>query len=401
MAVFKVKLGSREGELAIREAHGYSLEQVREQLTSEGYFVFSIQRRIDWRGWIGLRRRISAKALITFNKELRGLVRAGLPIADSFDILLERMKAGPLRTMLTDVREKLHAGRALSDAFADHTDLVPRYYPALLHAGESSGDMVSVLDRFIEQEGRIRLARKRFLQAMTYPALLMGAGLIAMFIILTRAMPQFAAFYNNARRELPPVTKVVIGLSDWATTWFGWVLVGGFLALIAAHLFLQTDRGGLIGERLIRRLPLIGRLWYLSSRNIFAHTMRMLTAGGVPVPQALAITADAVPARTFGLELRAAHARVLEGATLQQALDDETSFDSDVGEMIRIGEATGNLGEMLDYLAESGEENAEDTLALLSSLIAPLMLLFVGLLIAFLVVAMYLPMFGSYDAMLE
>jgi len=401
MAVFKVKLGSSDGELAIREAHGHSPDQIRDQLTREGFFVFSVQRRFDWGTWIGYKRPIPAKTFITFNKELRGLVRAGLPIAEGFDILLERMKPGPLRTMLEDVRDKLHAGRSLSQAFADHTERIPRYYPALLHAGESSGNIVEVLDRFIIQESRIRNARKRFLQAMTYPVLLMGAGLIAMFIILTRAMPQFASFYSGTQRELPTVTRVVIAVSDWATAWFGWVLVAALVALVAGHLFMQTERGRLLGERLLRRIPLIGKLWVLSTRNIFAHTMRLLTEGGIPVPEALAITADAVPARLYARELERAHAAVLEGAGLHEALAEHTSFDGDVAEMIRIGEATGNLGEMFAYIAESGEERAEDTLALLSSLIAPLMLMFVGLLIAFLVVAMYLPMFGSYDAVLD
>ena len=401
MAVFRVKLGSSDGELAIREAHGHSGSEIREQLTREGYFVFSVRRRLDWGSWIGFKRAIPPKTFITFNKELRGLVRAGLPIAEGFDIVLERMKRGPLRTMLEDVRDKLHAGRSLSQAFADHTERIPRYYPALLHAGESSGNIVEVLDRFISQEGRIRNARKRFLQAMTYPVILMVAGLIAMFIILTRAMPQFASFYSGAQRELPTLTRVVIAISDWATLWFAWVLAGAFAALIAGHLFLQTDRGRLLGERLLRRVPLIGRLWYLSTRNIFAHTMRLLTGGGIPVPEALQITADALPSRRFASELHAAHAALLEGDSLHGALDGHTSFDGDVAEMVRIGEATGNLGEMFAYIAESGEEQAEDTLALLSSLVAPLMLLFVGLLIAFLVVAMYLPMFGSYDAVLE
>ncbi|MDJ0838963.1 MAG: type II secretion system F family protein [Acidobacteriota bacterium] len=401
MATFRVKLGTSDGELATREAHGNSVDEITAHFVNEGYFVFNVQRQLDISGWVGLKRKIPSKQFITFNKEFRGLVRAGLPIAEGFDIILKRMKPGRLRTLLEDVREKLHKGQSLSEAFRSFGDVIPRYYSALIHAGEQSGGLTEVLDRFIEQEGRIRRARKRFLQALTYPSILLGAGIIAMYIILTRAMPQFTEFYNSADRQLPPITQVVMDLSNWVGAWSGWLIGGALATLVLGHLYLQTENGGLMGERLVRRVPLVGRLWYLSSQNIFARTMRMLTHGGIPVPQALAVVAGAMPSRLFGKELSRAHEAVTRGESLQEALDAKTSFNEEMGEMIRIGEATGNLGDMLDYLAESGEEQAEDTLAMLSNLVAPLMLLAIGLMIAFLVAAMYLPMFGSYDAMME
>lgn len=398
MATFRVKLGTGDGQLTVREAHGNSAEEVSAFFTGEGFFVFSVERRMDMATLVGLRRKLPAKQFITFNKEFRGLIKAGLPVAEGLDIILKRMKQGRLRNMLESVRESLHKGRSLSQAFGDFESIIPRYYPALLLAGEQSGGLADVLEQFIDQESRIRAARKKFVQALTYPALLLSAAVVAMYIILTRAMPQFASFYATSDQELPALTEMVVGFSNWLSAWWGWLLIGTFAVVMSIWFYFQTEAGGLLGERLIRRLPLVGRLWYLSTRNIFTRTMRMLTMGGVTVPNALSVTAGAIPSRLFSSNLRQAHGAVMQGMTLQEALDSETDFDEDVGEMVRIGEATGNLAEMFDYLSESGEEQAEDTLALLSNLVAPIMLLLVGLLIAFLVVSMYLPMFGSYGS---
>jgi len=378
-------------------AHGNSLEEVQANFVREGYFVFSIRRHMDFAEMFGLKRKISSKKFITFNKTFRGLVRAGMPITEGFEILLKGMAPSKLRTLLEAVREKLHKGQSLSEAFGDFVDIIPRYYPALLHAGEQSGGLTEVLDRFIEQEQRIRQARKRFAQALVYPAILTGVGLISMYIILTKALPQFTSLYQSTDQSLPAVTEFVMGISSWFSVWYRHLFVSLIVAAICLQVFFRTEKGGFMAERLLLRVPLVGRLLALQNQNIFSRTMRLLTQGGIPVPQALAVTAGAVPMRSLGKELHVAHQEVLGGKTLHEALEHNTGFSEDVAEMIRVGEATGNLGDMLDYLADTGEEQSEDNLEMISNLVAPLLLLLVGLMIGLLVVAMYLPMFGSYD----
>jgi len=401
MAVYKVKLGAADGQVLERQTHGGSGEEIRRNFQSEGYYVFSVTRAFDPLSAFGLGRRIPTRRFIAFNKELRGLIRAGLPIVEGLDITLKRMREDRLKSLLVQVRRRLTHGESLSQAFAAFPGAVPRYYPALIHAGEQSGGMVESLDRFIEQEERLRKARKRFRQALTYPALLIIVAAAAMYVILTRAMPQFAALYEGGQRDLPALTRAAMGLSDWFAAYRWHTLIALAAVVIGSWLFFQTERGARLSERLLSATPLAGSLWRLHNQNIFARVMRLLIAGGVPVPQAVAITAEAVPSRALGRQLQQVHEDLMGGDSLQDALDRRAKLGDTAGELLRVGEATGSLGEMFAHIADDGEELAEDKLELISNLVAPLVLLAVGLLIAVLIVAMYLPMFGGYQSILN
>ena len=398
MATFKVKIGTSDGELAIRHVHGHSQAEVHENFTREGYYVFSVTRALDLPSLFGLRKGISPAKFIMFNKEFRGLIRAGLPIVEGLDMLLRRMKENRLKSVLLQVRENLSRGESLATAFRSFGDIIPRYYPALLHAGEQSGNLAEVLDRFIDQEERLRKTRKKFLQTLTYPAFLMVVAMVSMYIVLTRAIPEFAGLYRNSGRELPASTQFVMAMSEFLTNWYGELFFGTIFLGLAIFIYLRTDHGGLVGERLLHRIPVVGSIWALQYQNIFSRTMKLLLQGGIPVPEALSTTAGAVPSRLFGSELKQVHDDLVQGDSLHEGLEKHTRLPEMFPEMVRIGEATGTLDEMFDYLAEHGEERSEDYLELVSNAIAPLMLLLVGLVIAFLVVSMYLPMFGSYDA---
>lgn len=399
MATYKVKIGSADGTVMIRNAQGREPAEIRQSFQNEGFYVFSVTRAFSLREWLGIQRRIPRRKFIMFNKELRGLVKAGLPIVEGLDILLKRMKPGPIRQMLETVRSKLTQGESLSEAFRHFEDVIPRYYPALIHAGEQSGDLVEVLDRFIIQEERIARARSRFLQTLTYPSLLIIVGIVSLYLILTRAMPQFAAIYTDAGQDLPMLTSVVIGISNTVINYHRWILLFTFAAMVAGFLYLRTAKGKRIWERTLRHMPIVGALWNLQNQTIFARTMRMLLSGGVPVPQSLSVVAHAVPSLVLSSELKAAHHDVVQGASLQDALETHTQLSDLAGEMLRVGEASGTLTDMFEHLADHGDEMAENRLETISNLVAPLVLLVVGIVIALFVVAMYLPMFGSYNAL--
>jgi len=397
MANFKVKLGSGDGSVLYRTIHGQSAAEVMQHFQREGYYVFSVVKTLDLANLMGFQKRIPRPKFILFNREFRGLVKAGLPIVEGLDILLRRMRPSPIQALISEVREQLTKGRSLSQAFQSFGKLVPSYYPALLHAGEQSGNLVEVLDRFIDQEERFRKTRKKFVQTMTYPLLLLLVGLASMFIILTRALPQFTSMYTEAGKDLPTVTQIVVTISNFFQTYSLHLLIGGLLFLVLGQIYSQTQAGQLARERLVRRIPFIGVLWTLQNQNIFARTMRLLLDGGVPVPQAVANASTAVPSKVFGMELGAVHQALTRGESLQESLETHTKLDPMVAEVVGVGEATGTLGEMFTYVAEHGEEKTEDVLENISNLIAPLVLLIIGLIIAFVVVAMYLPMFGTYD----
>jgi len=397
MAIYNVKLGSNEGDVIFRRARGSSAPEIAAQFRGEGYYVFSIKREFSASRFLGLQRKVPIKDFLVFNKEFRGLVRSGIPIVEGFDILLKRMKDTPMKDMLQEVREALTRGESLSTAFQRYGDEIPRYYPALIQAGEQSGGLSEVLARFISQEERIRKARKKFRQALTYPMILLMAGIMALYVLMTRAMPEFAALYQSADQQLPLLTRMVIGLSDWFAAWSLHLLVASAGAGIFLFSYFKTERGARVGEKMLLSIPILGTVRLLQNQNIFSRAMRLLIDGGVPLPQALAIVADAVPSRVFGADLHKVHGDLIQGEPLQESLDRHARLTEMASEMIRVGEATGTLAEMLEYVAEHGEEKSEDYLEMVSGMVAPLMLLFIGLLISFLVIAMYLPMFGSYE----
>lgn len=239
------------------------------------------------------------------------------------------------------------------------------------------------------------------MQALTYPTILLVAGFAAMYIIMTRALPQFATLYEGSDREMPLLTRIVVSVSNWLGANGVYLTIALLGIVVAVWLASRNERGAAALERLWRRLPLVGRLWALQNQNIFARVMRLLLAGGVPLPEAMTITAGAVPGRVVRDEIERAQKDLVTGGSLQDAIEKHCQFDETVGEMIRIGEGTGGLDEMFGYLAEAGEEQAEDLLELISNLVAPLVLLLIGLTIALMVVAMYLPMFGSYSALAD
>lgn len=399
MATYKVKLGSSEGELFTRQVHGHSPLEVRKQFQSEGYFVFSISPVFNLAGLLGMRKKVPHRQFLIFNKEFRGLVKAGLPIVEGLDILLKRMKPGRLRTLIEAVRGKLRSGESLSGAFSSFEDIIPSYYPALLHAGEQSGNLGEVLDRFIKQEDRLRRTRKKFVQSLTYPVILLCVALVSAYIILTKAMPQFTAMYSQSQKEIPWITQVVVAASDWLLVWYPYLFGGIILFALFTKIYSATENGARMLERLLFLFPILGSMWSLQNQNIFARTMRMLIGGGITVPDSLRITANALPSPNMRRQLGSAHSDILSGQSLQEALERHTRMEDMVGEMISVGESTGTLNEMLDYLAEAGEEKSEDYLERFTNLVAPIMLVGVGLMIAFMVIAMYLPMFGSYDTL--
>ncbi len=397
MANFRVKVGSGNGEVVIKEAVGPTAAVVREKFLDDGYFVFNISRNWSINDISQLGRKLSTRQFILFNREFRGLVKAGVPVVEGLKMVVERQKPGALRAMLGQVHDRLIQGDPLSQAFAGFEGLIPAYYPALLVAGEQSGRLPEVLERFISQETRMQKMRSKFRNALTYPLFLLVVGMAALYVILGRAMPQFAGLYRDSAQDLPLATEIVMALGDIVSQHAGTIglaMLGLFALLI--YVF-KSGWGQQLIERVIWRIPIIGSLWRLQNQNAFAWTMNMLLAGGVPVPEAMLVAARSAASPKVRAQILAAQAAVVTGSSLVQAIDDHVEFEDVLGDMVKIGESTGTLDEMLAYVAENGEEHAGDQLELISNVFAPFLLLLVGVTIAALVMAMYLPMFGVAD----
>lgn len=394
MPLFIAKLATADGKHVERRLNARNSDEARRYFRDDGYFVFSIKRASVF---LGSDKRVPLQDFLLFNRELAGLIRAGLPIVDGLGILLNKMESSGLKNMVTQIRERLIRGASLSEAFHDFQHLVPAYYPTLLHAGEQSGQLVNVLEKFINQEERKRKAIKKFRQALTYPIILLSVALVALYVILGMAMPEFTALYRGTDQELPLLTQYVITFSEALAANLPYILVGGLALLILAGVLSTQLFFQIMMEHVLFRTPVLGSIWSLHNQNSAITSLRLLLQGGLPMAQALKTLAGAVPSRLLGRQLELVWNDVLCGAELSQSLDDHVPFDPRVVEMVRIGETSGTLDEMLEHLMVYGEERLDDQLEWISGMVAPLLLLIVGGFIALLVLAMYLPMFRVTD----
>lgn len=399
MPEFILRVGTPEGDVIERPVVAPSLRAAQEEARRQGLHVFGARRGSyklrDLLPRIG--RAVSTEQFLLFNQELLALVRAGLPIVQSFDIMLERQKNPRFREILGEIREKLTSGVALSDAFAAYGNLFPPIYSTSLRAGERSGDLEGVIKRFLRYQKLIVNLRKRVIGAMVYPVILilLSGGMI--FIMMTYVVPKFATFFEGFGQELPWFTQLLINV---ATMMRENVLLA--LGVTAAAVFLINrwikTRGRVVWDRFKLRIPLVGGVMHRFAIMQFTQSLGTLLAGGTPMVPAIEIASQSVTNSLVSTKISGIVQNVREGEPLWRSLDN-TGVVSDLAiEMIKVGESTGALTEMLANVSEFYDEEIESRLTRLVAAIEPLILVFMGGVIAVLLYAFYLPLFRLSQA---
>jgi type IV pilus assembly protein PilC len=395
MPEFIFRVGTPEGDVIERHVRAASLRAAREEMVRLGLHVFEAKRGALTVGDFlpRMRKAISTEHFLHFNQELLALVRAGLPIVQSLDIMLERQKNVRFREILTQIREKITSGVALSDAFASYGDMFPAIYSTSIRAGERSGDLEGVLKRFLRYQKMIVNLRKKVIGAMIYPAVLLLMSTAMIFVMLTFVIPKFAEFFTGFGAELPWFTLLMINV---ATTMREnvWLVLGG--TIVAAFLlrrWANTTTGRLIWDRIKLRIPLVGGVLHRFAILQFTQSLGTLLSGGTPMVPAIEIASESVTNQLVATRIAGVVQNVREGEPLWRSLD-STGVMSDLAvEMIKVGESTGALTEMLTNVSEFYDEEIESRLARLVSAIEPVILVFMGVVIGVLLYAFYLPLF--------
>jgi type IV pilus assembly protein PilC len=393
MPHFTVRVGTPEGDVIERQVQAASARAAQEEMRRQGMYVFDAKRgAFSLRELLPRRRAVSTERFLLFNQELLALVKAGLPIIQSFDIMLERQKNIAFREVLTDIRDKVKSGVALSDAFAAYGDLFPPIYSTSLRAGERSGDLEGVLRRFLRYQKMIVNLRKRVVGAMIYPVILIILSSVMVFIMLTVVIPKFTEFFAGFDAELPAFTRIMIGISMFLRQNF-LVVVGGTAGAIFLLRKWITTSGRLAWDRIKLHVPIVGGIFHRFAVLQFTQSLATLLGGGTPMVPALeiasqSITNQAVSSRVFGIVQN-----VREGEPLWRSLETTGVIGDMAVEMIKVGESTGALTEMLGNVSEFYDEEIESRLARMVAAIEPLILVFMGLVIAVLLYAFYLPLF--------
>ncbi|MFZ2492963.1 MAG: type II secretion system F family protein [Thermoanaerobaculia bacterium] len=394
MPEFIVRVATPDGEIVERHVSAISPRAAKAEMQRQGLFVFETRR-----GAGSLRdllprfgRAISTERFLLFNQELLALVRAGLPIVQSFEIMLERQKSPRFREILTDIRSKITSGMALSDAFASYGDLFPPIYSTSLRAGERSGDLEGVIRRFLKYQKMIVALQKRVVGALVYPAVLVALSGVMIFIMLTYVIPKFAQFFEGFGAELPLFTRFMIA---FATGLRANVVLT--LVVTAAVVFFSrrwaAGPGRLMWDRIKLQIPLVGGILHRFAIMQFTQSLGTLLAGGTPMVPAIEIASQSVTNQLVATRIAGIVQNVREGEPLWRSLE-TTGVVADLAvEMIKVGESTGALTEMLSNVSEFYDEEIESRLTRLVAALEPIILVIMGGVIAVLLYAFYLPLF--------
>lgn len=394
MPEFIVRVGTPEGEITERHVKAVSARAAQEELQRQGMHVFGTKR-----GALSLtdflprsRRAISMERFLTFNQELLALVKAGLPILQSFDIMLERQKNLAFRDILDDIREQLKSGVALSDAFASYGDLFPPIYSTSLRAGERSGDLEGVLRRFLRYQKIIVDLRKKVIGALIYPAVLISLSIGMVFIMLTYVIPRFAEFYAGFDAELPAFTRFMIKLAMFLQSNVVLMLIFIVAAVILFRRWVSTT-GQVLWDHFKLKIPLAGGILHRFALMQFTQSLGTLLNGGTPMVPAIEIASQSVTNKLVSERITSIVHSVREGEPLWHSLE-STGVITDLAiEMIKVGESTGALTEMLANVSEFYDEEIQSRLSRVVAAIEPIILVIMGGVIATLLYAFYLPLF--------
>jgi len=399
MAQFVCRMALPTGEIVERTVAADTEAALRRELEDKDMLVLELRRKNPFFAALGdalaMRPRIPAREFLFFNQEFSALLRAGLPILTSLDILIDRRKNLVFKKALENIRVRVKGGESLSEAFTAQGDLFPKLYGASLASGERSGELPNVLKRYISYTRSIMTIQKKVVGALIYPAILVCVSIVIVVIMLFKVIPAFATLFVTLGTTLPWQTELLVNLATFLQSMWkpiSALAVGG----VVAFLLWKRSPAGRVGfDRLKMGLPLVGGVIRDYAQNRFTRTLSTLLAGGIPLVTSLELAARAVGNFVFEKELLGVTVRVREGQPLWESLE-RTGYVSEMAvEMVKVGESTGSLVEMLDNASEFSEEEIDYRLSKMVTMIEPLMLVFMAVIVTGMILAIYMPLFQA------
>jgi type IV pilus assembly protein PilC len=399
---FVLKYADARGEVHSQTEKGASAQEIRERYTQQGFLVYSVKPKgagISLSGEIaipGRRKKLNLEKFLIFNQQFVTLIRAGLPILKALDLLAERLTDPKLTPYINAVRDDVRKGVLLSEAFRLQ-GIFPKIYVTSVLAGERSGSLVEVLERFITYQKLALAVRKKIMVSLMYPCVLIVLVILVMVFLVTYVVPSFATLYSSMSAQLPIMTIYLISIGTAAQKY---VLVYAAAVAGLVALFLWWRRTESAQERIDRvkiKIPLLGTIWIKYQVAQFARVLSTLLTGGIPLMQGLDTAADSLGTPLLRKTLEKAGRMVREGQTLASSLAATGVFPELAVDMVEVGESTGALPAMLTSVAEFYEDDVNTRMTAILSLIEPAIMIFMGGFVAFVLIALYLPIFSLAD----
>jgi type IV pilus assembly protein PilC len=393
---FVCRVGTPTGEVVERTFRAQDEATLRLDLEQQGYYLFKVRRGF---GQMSFRKRKVAPYLVLiFAQELAALLKAGLPLVQSLEVMLERQRDPTFRASLTAVRDKVKAGTALSEAFRAEGDLYPPIFAASLVAGERSGALENVLRRFSQHLRLNQQLKKKAVSASVYPMVLVAMMVILTGVMLVVVIPQFQGFFEGLGGELPIPTQVLMGIASVLRENAALILTGLGIGAFLFWYWLRKESSALKLDQAFLRVPYFGGLVRMYATSQLMRTLSTLLGGGLPLVNSLETSAASIGNRAMARAVGGSTRLIREGASLTTALESTRMFETLPLEMVKVGEQTGALGEMLGAVAEFYDEELETRMATILSLVEPVLLVLMAFLVAGMLLAFYLPMFEAISA---
>jgi type IV pilus assembly protein PilC len=399
---FRCRLGTPGGEIIEGVYAADSEDRLRREFEEKGLYVLAIRRagRLAFGSFsLPTRARISTREFLVFNQELATLLKAGMPLVQSLDILRRRVNNPLFKSVLDDVYDRVRAGSSLSEAFETHGSMFPGVYTASLLAGEKSGNLEQVIRRYVSYVKVVSGVRRKTISALIYPAILLVLSLVVVALLVLKVVPAFTGYYEQFGGDLPLSTRMIVAVSAFATSYLGVVVVGVVAAVVLVWLWLKRPGRRQLFDSWILRVPAAGPIVRKFETSQAARTLATLLSGGIPLVNAIDVSARAIRNHYIARELQTAGQQVREGRALAAAMNDSGAFPDVAIKMVEVGEQTGALQEMLNSLADFYDEEIETNLDRFVTLVEPILLIVMGIVIAGLLLALYMPLFNLSNAL--
>ena len=392
MTEFLVRLADERGRVLEQTHAAATAEELRARFTQGGYYVYSVKAK-GLLGGSGSKKKVKLETFLVFNQQFLTLIKAGLPILGSLDLLGRRQKIPHFRAQLEDVAARVKTGESISGAFEAQGGF-PLVYTTTLLAGERSGNLEEVLQRYLEFQRVSLTFRKKLKASLIYPALLVVMVVGLLTFLITFVVPRFAELYEQLGTHLPALTVFLLDLGRNGQKYGIYVALVVVVLGFLIYRWVKTEAGATMVDRVRLALPVFGGVWVKYQVGLFARTLSTLLTGGLPLVPSLETAARAIDSRQIGKAVMQSVGTVREGKGLSASLAATKVFPELAIEMIEVGEATGALPQMLNSVAEFFEEDVQTNLTAAMSLIEPAILVFMGIVVVVILIALYAPIFS-------
>ena len=391
MTEFLIRLADERGRVQEQTHAAATAEELRARFTQAGYLVYSVKPRSTFGG--SSKKKLKLDMFLVFNQQFLTLIKAGLPILGSLDLLAKRQKDVGFRAQLEDVATRVRTGQSLSEAF-DAQGNIPTVYTTTLLAGERSGNLEEVLARYLSFQRVSLTFRKKIRSSLIYPVFLLVMIFLLFIFLITFVVPRFAELYDQLGTKLPGLTLFLLSLGKTAQH-DGWWIALLFAAVVYGIVrWTRSEAGANVVDRIRIATPVFGQVWLKYQVGLFSRTLSTLLTGGLPLVPSLETAARSIDSRQIGRAVASSVESVREGKGLSRSLESTKVFPELSVEMVEVGESTGALPQMLNSVAEFFEEDVQTSLAAIMSLIEPVMLIVMGVVVVFILIALYAPIFS-------